>query len=144
MRIEKITTPPSFDGSEGLIATIVRGDVPPDGVNFVTESGDALQVGMMRHKKGWNSAPHQHILSPREVRGGGEVLVIMYGSVDVEFYDSAGNWVAKSTLESGDVLIQHSGGHSFLAKTSFNAIEVKQGPYRPEEKVYLHASIDSM
>lgn len=137
MRIEKITTPPSFDGSEGLIATIVRVDVPPDGVNFVTDPGEGLQVGVIRHPRGWSSAPHQHSLSLREVKGGGEVLVIMYGLVDVEFYDSAGNQVGKSILESGDILIQHSGGHSFLAKTSFNAIEVKQGPYKPEEKTYL-------
>lgn len=137
MKVEKITTPLSFDGSEGLIATIVKSSPMVTGTSFATDPGSSLQVGVLRHREGWSSLPHQHSLSLREVQGGGEVLIIVYGILHVEFYDSAGNWVARRTLTGGDILIQHAGGHSFLAWTDFHAIEVKQGPYKPEEKTYL-------
>lgn len=138
MRIERIEAPPSFDGSEGLLALIIHPQLDDDeGTHFVTRPGDALQVGVLNHGDGWESRAHQHSLSLREVRGGGEVLVFLTGSVSVKFYDSAGSFVCGRVLHGGDILIQYAGGHSFKAFSDFHAVEVKQGPYRPEDKTYL-------
>lgn len=137
MQVIPIVAPPNFDGSEGTIATIVRASTLDEGTKFVSERGDPLQVGVLRHEKGWRSAPHIHSLSPREVRGGGEVLVILLGDVEVCFFDSRGSLVDRRTLTRGDVLIQHAGGHSFRALSDLHMVEVKQGPYRPDEKVYF-------
>lgn len=137
MKIYKVETPPSFDGSEGLIATIIRRAGEDPGTVFFTEPGDPLQVGGLSHPAGWESKPHRHSLSPREVKGGSEALILLEGSLSVKIYDSAGNFVSAAILKAGDVLIQYAGGHSFSALERFRAIEIRQGPHRPEEKTYF-------
>lgn len=137
MEVIRIECPPCFDGSEGVLAIILRGPPNLGSTDFRTEPGEALQVGAMRHPKGWESPPHRHLLSPREVKGGTEVLVILSGTLRATFYDSRNHPVCSKNLIAGDTLVQFAGGHSFFALEEFHAVEVKQGPHREAHKVHF-------
>ena len=96
MKTEHIYAPTTFDGSEGLLATIVRKqDVPllsceHHGVIFHTDPNMPLQVADLIHPKGTVIEPHVHYHVIRELIGTPEVLFIRKGKVKVDLYLSTG------------------------------------------------------
>ena len=130
MKIEHVVADPDVDGSEGLIATIIRStqDSRP-GVHFATGLDSQLQVGVLKHKGGMVVPAHKHIHHDRKVTATEEVLVIEAGSVVVDLYRSDGAKEATVTLTKGDIIILHSGGHGLRFTEDSIVIEVKQGPY---------------
>jgi hypothetical protein len=56
-------------------------------------------------------------------------LHIEYGKVDVDYYDSQGNQMARTNLDIGDTILLMSGSHGFKILEDCKIIEVKQGPH---------------
>jgi len=135
--VESIVAPPSFDGSEGLLALIVRGSPDQVGTQFVTATSHELQVGVIKKAAGDEITPHVHLVHHRLVKATSEVLVIRKGAVLVNFYTSARELVGTRLLRGGDVLVSLGGGHGFQFTEETEMLEVKTGPYfgRSSDKV---------
>lgn len=127
--VESVVAPPSFDGSEGLLALIVRGNLDHNETKFVTAPSHELQVGVIKRYAGDEITPHVHLVHNRLVKATSEVLVIRKGSVLVNFYTSAKELVGTRLLRGGDVLVSLGGGHGFQFTEETEVLEVKQGPY---------------
>lgn len=112
-----------------LLAVIVRASFRCDGIEFFTPSNFSQQLGYMQRPQGYVIAPHVHNPVPREVSYTKEVLFIRTGTVRVDFYDDAQNYLESRVLRSGDVVLLAFGGHGFEMLETSEILEVKQGPY---------------
>lgn len=129
--IEEIHAPPSFDGSQGLLAVLVGGESSP-GLSFHTAPHLPQQVATMRHPAGHAVAPHFHPASARVTYGTPEVLIVKSGAVRADLYTSDRKPAASRELRAGDILVLVAGGHGFAFLEDSEVIEVKAGPYRGE------------
>jgi len=101
-----------------------------NGVDFVTNEKDLLQLGFLNHKKNHIIKPHIHIKKPRLINYCTEVLLIEEGKVNIKFFDNRKVDIKKDKiLYKGDIIILFEGGHGFKVLEKTKIIEVKQGPY---------------
>lgn len=128
---EEIRGPSTMDGSEGLLATIIRSGLygTIEGATFVTPPEFPQQVGILYHKKGKKIAPHVHRPIERKVSQTQEALVVRRGIVGVDIYTSDGVHVAKRILYSHDIIVLFAGGHSLEVHQDALIIEFKSGPH---------------
>jgi len=122
-KIEKISK-----GNE-IIALIVPADFDKDGIEFFTPDSFPQQVGYMSHPKGHKIMPHVHRIVPRLIDYTQEVLIIREGSIEVCLYSKEKDFICKRILNSGDIILLASGGHSFKMLKDTTMVEIKQGPY---------------
>ncbi len=128
--VEIVRAPDSMDGSEGLLALIIRGSYSPKpGVTFVSPEDAQQQVGFLNHKRGTIIQPHTHNPIERRSVGTQEVLIIELGSCDIDFYTSDGNFVCRTELLTQDIVQLLSGGHGLVMREDCHIIEIKSGPY---------------
>jgi hypothetical protein len=122
-----------------LFALILRKELDPEVTTFYTPKDTSLQLGIIKHEKGYTEPPHIHKRSAKLVHDVIESLQIEYGKVEVNFYSEKGEVVDKTILNEGDVALLISGGHAIKALETFKAIKIKQGPYRSieEDKQFL-------
>lgn len=122
-----------------LFALILHANYESEGVNFITSADNPLQLGLLTHKQGSIIKPHVHRNFPKTITTDQEVLHIVNGKVEAEFYESKGKKIASTILDSGDTILLLSGGHGFNVLENSKIIEVKQGPYGgvEEDKITL-------
>lgn len=137
MKVEYIYNIPEPTETHKQLIAIIMYDISSaleDGVNFVTEDSNTLQVGTIKHHEGHIVPPHYHLPIERKIIGTQEVIVIVDGIVNITMYNSTGNPISERTLRSSDVITFVSGGHSVQMITEASFIEVKQGPYTTKEE----------
>lgn len=144
MKIEEIHAPESMEGSEGLLALIIRTYISRDEVvhldpgqqqaTFVTDPGLPQQVAVILYGEGAEVPAHVHLPQTRTIRGTQEVILVRKGVLLLCVYTSDGKWVASKTLSRGEVAVLVSGGHSLAALTEAEIVEVKTGPYYGRER----------
>ncbi len=110
-------------------ALIVRKDFKPKGVDFITADDNPLQLGVSVYGKRTKIKPHIHKKSIKTIEDIQEVLHIVYGRVEAEFYDEEGKRITGTVLDKGDTILLLSGGHGFNILEDSKIIEIKQGPY---------------
>lgn len=125
--IEKITH------HDNLLAIIVRKDYSKDGISFITPNDFSLQLGYMKHPEGYKIKPHMHHPVYRETIGTQEVLIIQKGKIRIDFYSFEKKYLESRELSAGDVIFLIDAGHGMVVLEPVSMIEVKNGPYRPEE-----------
>lgn len=137
--LEEIHAPDSFDGSEGLIAIIIRRSFTEPGSRFFTAPEHPQQLAFMRHPQGKIIEPHTHRNLPRQVERTQEVLLIRNGSLRIDFYLASGEPLCTRVLGAGDVVMLVGGGHGMEMLDETELFEVKVGPYlgREQDKVGL-------
>ena len=87
----------------------------------------------MKHPKGKIIQAHRHKQVKREVLYTQEVLVIKSGKLKVNFYDDNEKYLESCVLGKGDIILLASGGHGFEILEDLEMVEVKQGPYSPDD-----------
>ena len=101
------------------------------GVNFFTNNKLSQQVAFMSHKKGHLIQPHIHKKRLKKIYDTCEVLIIIEGSLKVNFYTNNKKFLFNKILNKNDIIILLTGGHGFEVLKNCKFIEVKQGPYNP-------------
>ena len=61
-----------------------------------------------------------------------EVLIILSGSLKVDFYSHEKKYLFSNILKKNDIIILLTAGHGFKVLEKCKFIEVKQGPYNPK------------
>ena len=101
-----------------------------EGVDFITDDKNLLQLGFLNHKKNHIIKSHIHLKKRRIVNYCTEVLLIEEGKVKIKFFDNKSSDINKDKiLKKGDIIILFEGGHGFKILEKSKIIEVKQGPY---------------
>ena len=109
-----------------------------EGTNFVTENNHSLQVGVLHRKAGTLIEPHQHLPTQKVVTGCQEIIIVLEGLMRVVIYSPEGRILNECDLHPGTIFIQYMGGHSFDITHNARFIEVKQGPYVADDKIYFN------
>jgi len=125
--VEKITY------GDDLLAIIVRKGHKKNGISFITPNDFSLQLGCMRHPQDYKIKPHMHNPVRRETVGTQEVLIIQKGKLRIDFYSFDKKYLEARELSAGDVILLITAGHGMTVIEPVSMIEVKNGPYRPEQ-----------
>lgn len=126
-----------------VYAKIFKADIEAaDGIHFLTEDADAIQVGIFERESGYEVAAHRHVARTVDLKHPGEFLWIQRGSAVAQVFDEEWNEIASEEVHAGDCIIFLQGGHGLRMQDDTRILEVKQGPYpgREAEKVFRDAS----
>ena len=122
-----------YDGV--VLAEIIHNQKLENGVHFYTSADSLLQIGKLVHPAGHKIKAHKHgsikIQTQEPLQ---EVLYIEEGKVKVTFYSTKGQEVFFRILTQGDIVRLINGGHGFEILEKTVMIEIKQGPYSPENR----------
>ena len=117
-----------------ILAIIIKGNyLRKKGINFFTNPKFNQQVAFMNHPTNHVIQPHIHKNIKRKIQGASEVLIILDGSLKVNFYNNKKKFLLSKIIKKNDIIILLSGGHGFKVLKNCKMIEVKQGPYFKEE-----------
>lgn len=124
-----------------VFALILRKALDPETTTFYTSKDSTLQLGIIKHEKGYIEKPHIHKRSEKTVYDTLETLHIEYGRVQVSFYNEKGGEVDSAILNEGDVALLIGGGHAIRVLETFKGVKVKQGPYLSieDDKLFMEA-----
>ncbi|MBT3293298.1 hypothetical protein HN512_02810 [Candidatus Peregrinibacteria bacterium] len=113
----------------------------PDGVNFLNNPEDSLQIGLMERPTGYKVEPHLHPSRSIPIERVSEFLYIEKGKVKATVTDEEWNVLGEHELSEGDFLLFLRGGHSVEVIEEARMIEVKQGPFLGDNgaKVYKNS-----
>jgi hypothetical protein len=122
--------------NEGILYGIVirTRKIFPEATEFYTPKDNSLQVGLIRHSKGYVEPPHIHRYEEKTILDVQETLHIEHGRIKINFYDNHGAKIDSKTLFEGDVVLLAKGGHNIEVLEDFVGVKVKQGPYLSIEK----------
>ena len=127
MKVEKIIQ------NDNVIAIVFFAADAKEGVNFLTDNDNALQVGTQLRKEGTVIPPHRHApVKMESVATQQEVLIIKKGKLRVGFYDEQWNKYNSVVIGQGDMILLIKGGHGFEILEETEMIEIKQGPYNAQ------------
>lgn len=117
-------------------ALIVRAgiEVPDNEVKFLTPDDYPLQLAL--HNRSNPVQSHYHPINERTIKRTEKIIIIQEGTSLIEFYDETNKKkLGETRIEKGDIILFKEGAHSmkFSEKTKF--IEIKQGPFLPDDKV---------
>lgn len=133
----------SYDGSEGLIAIILRNGLEAkqqESTLFVTPPYLPQQVAMLNHKALMVIPPHYHPLRKREIQHTQEVLIVRKGVARLRLFNTKADPIKEIDLQAGDIAVLVAGGHGITFLQDTEMVEVKQGPYagKDQDKILLH------
>lgn len=113
-----------------VLAHIFPGELcAPEGVCFLNDESEPLQVGLMERPMGHQVHAHMHPPCERHLNSNAEFLLVQQGHVRIIFYDDKWNKVAVHELRDGDSALILGGGHQLEMLQETRMFEIKQGPY---------------
>lgn len=119
---------------EILYGIVIRTrELVPEATEFYTPKENSLQVGLIKHPKGYIEPPHSHKKEEKLILDVQETLHIEQGKVKVNFYTFEGVKINSKILNEGDVALLANGAHNIEVLEDFIGVKVKQGPYRSIE-----------
>ncbi len=106
-----------------------------DGLDFLTEDNDYIQVGTWWYNSGKNLNPHKHKENKREVLLTQEAVIVMKGKIMVILFGNDNTVIHEEMLECGDIGVMLKGGHGYKILEDYTkVIEVKSGQFISVEK----------
>ena len=89
-----------------VLALIVKNKyIKKKGINFFTNNKLSQQVAYMNHKKGHVIQPHIHKKRLKKIYDTSEVLIILDGTMRVDFYDNKKKYLFNRKLIKNDIII---------------------------------------
>ena len=101
-----------------------------DGLNFFSQDGDFIQVGVWGYGAGKELKAHIHNEVKREVLWTQEVLFVRSGKLRARIYNTQEELIKQLEVQAGDVIILLRGGHGYdILEEGTQVLEIKNGPY---------------
>ena len=116
------------------IASIVRPELSDEGLTFLTEDENFIQVEIQNYKKDKRLDTHYHNTFPRESTKTNETVYVVKGTIKCNLYKETGEKVSSHTIESGEMIVQFNGAHEYFIIDDAVVIETKNGPYFGPDK----------
>ena len=126
-----------------VYALVIRRDVEVETVKFFTPGDYPLQVGVQQHKKGYTEPPHYHKRVERAIDAVHQVVHVMEGRINFEFFENDGTKVGSTIARPGDTILLTEHGHKMTILEDIKTVTVKQGPYLGEadDKVEIEEKV---
>ena len=118
-----------------VLARIIKAQVFPEGLSFVSSDNEYIQLGTWKYNKGKKLLAHKHNEYERTALLTQEVIIVKKGKVNARIYGTDDKLVKQIELKQGDCAIMLQGAHGFdILEDDAEVIEVKNGPYGGPEK----------
>ena len=111
------------------IASIVRPELSDEGLTFLTEDENFIQVGIWNYKKETRLDTHYHNTFPRESTKTNETVYVVKGTIKCNLYKESGEKISSHTIEQGEMIVQFNGAHEYFIIEDAILIDTKNGPY---------------
>lgn len=118
------------------MAIVIGPSQVDEGITFMTQESEELQIGLLRWKAGHEIEAHSHRPLQRLLASTAEVLFVRHGRVEMNLFTPEGDFLSSRILSSGDVVALLRGGHGFRMLEDAEIVEVKQGPYTGIDEKY--------
>jgi len=115
------------------LALIIKSGFQTKKNQFLTSKNNPLQLGILKFPKNYLVKPHYHRQIQKTTHKNQEFIYLVSGKIQVTFYHHQQK-IQTTTLNSGDILLQLAGGHSFKMLKPSQLITIKQGPYKGTKK----------
>ena len=122
-----------FSGKGDLVAAIFRITDAGEGVNFLSDPDDPLQLAVSTYEAGTSVQNHIHNRREISIDRIQEIVHIDSGKAEIDLFDDEKEFITTERLASGDTIFFISGGHGIRFEDKTTIIEVKQGPYKGKE-----------
>ena len=103
-----------------------------DTKNFYTSNDLDIQVASFNLNSQDVIERHFHYSQNRKITTTSEVIYLQTGKIEVEIYDTNKQFVQNLLVEEEMIIILLQGAHAINILEDSKFIEVKQGPYDPE------------
>ena len=122
------------DGNE-LFAVILINIYDKEGLNFITKGDSYFELAIHNVSKGTRYKAHitNPFLDIKKLNAN-KIYYVVDGKVGVDLYNLKEEKINYITLNKGDLILFLNGGHGLDILEKSKVIEVKQGPYRGQEK----------
>lgn len=116
------------------LATIVRPQMSKEGLSFLTNDDNFIQVGLWNYKKNKRLDTHYHNTFSREAMKTNESVYVVKGKIKCNLYFENGEFISSHIINQGEMIIQFNGAHEYFIEEDAIVIENKNGPYFGPEK----------
>jgi aspartate 1-decarboxylase len=116
------------------IATIIDPSLSSEGLTFLTEDTNFIQVGLWNYKKGKRLETHYHNTFLRESFKTNESVYVIRGKIKCNLYFENGKFISTHIINEGEMIIQFNGAHEYIIEEDALVVENKNGPYYGPEK----------
>ncbi len=117
------------DKRGNLIAIYQKSSEIKKAKNFLTNQSQEFQFGTFHLEAGEEIERHMHNEQSRSIKGTSEAIVVIEGSLEIEFFDEEKEFIKKIIMSENDSLLILSGGHGIKILKECKFVEFKQGPY---------------
>lgn len=116
------------------VASIVTPTLSSEGLSFLTDDENFIQVGIWNYKKGKRLETHFHNTFSREAMKTNESVYVIEGKIKCNLYFENGDFISSHIINKGEMIIQFNGAHEYFIEEDSIVIENKNGPYFGPEK----------
>ncbi|OUU28803.1 MAG: hypothetical protein CBC04_00665 [Verrucomicrobia bacterium TMED44] len=116
--------------SEGkLYAFVCSLNEVKEGLEFLSDDSDFIQLGTWNYKKHFSTVPHYHLEHDKPSNLTQEVVLVHKGSVKCRLYTKEGKFVEEVDINEGELIVQIYGVHEYIMNKDSIVLEIKNGPY---------------
>lgn len=105
-----------------------------EGLDFLSEDNDFIQVGSWNYKKGQVLPLHYHNEFERKALRTSECVFVFKGKIECNLHTEDGEFIETIIVSAGEFIINLSQAHEFKILEDTVVLEVKNGPYFGPEK----------
>jgi cupin fold WbuC family metalloprotein len=121
--------------NEKVVAIIHRSEDWKEGLDFLTPDETFIQAGTWWYQDGKVLKAHRHIVNERMAERTQETVIVMSGSMRIDFYDESNAVFQQEIVKTGDMCVILTIGHGYvILEDNTKIIEVKNGPFTSVEK----------
>ncbi len=112
-----------------LYATYFNVQDAEEGLSFISEENEFIQVGLWNYKPKKVLPAHFHNEYPREATRTCESIYVVKGKIKCNLYTKSGSIIKSFILKKNEMAIQIYGAHEYEILEEALVIETKNGPY---------------
>ena len=123
MKVKEIT----FENQ--LYAFVCSLNDASEGLKFLSDDSDFIQLGTWNYEKNFSTVPHYHLEHDKPSNLTQEVVLVHKGSVKCRLFTKEGNYVDEVDINEGELIVQIYGVHEYIMNEDSIVLEIKNGPY---------------
>jgi hypothetical protein len=110
-------------------AIIIKNKAEFENIQFLTDSADEFQLGVMKRGPDSPVLKHKHNPVPRNINRTSEFLSIRNGTATINIWSKRNEFISNYELSEGDCILLIDGYHEIEFNSECQILEIKQGPY---------------
>ena len=117
-----------------IICIVANLEDTKEGLDFLSDDNDFIQVGTWNYKKGQVLLLHYHNKFERTALRTSECVFVFKGKIECNLHSEDGEFIETIIVNAGEFIVNLSQAHESKILEDTIVLEVKNGPYFGPEK----------